>query len=132
MAYTASLPKAFNQIARNTAQLTEANRPPLPMPHRHGSALDDEINPVSINKSILAIDARDEIYQAMLDDDIDLYNPHLNVRDAYVKHIEQQNADIKTQINDLQDLLSQADRVILALLASLLVFAVIAVAMVWR
>ena len=74
----------------------------------------------------------DEIYQSLLDDDIDLYNPHLNVRDAYIRHIEQQNADIKTQINDLQDLLSQADRVILALLASLLVFAVIAVAMVWR
>lgn len=74
----------------------------------------------------------DALYQAMLDDDIDLYNPHLNVRDAYIRHIEQQNADIKTQINDLQDLLSQSDRVILALLASLLVFAVIAVAMVWR
>ena len=72
------------------------------------------------------------IYQALLDDDIDLYNPHLNVRDAYIRHIEQQNADLKTQINDLQELLSQADRVILALLASLLVFAVIAVAMVWR
>ena len=69
----------------------------------------------------------DPIYQAMLDDDIDLYNPHLNVRDAYIRHIEQQNADIKTQINDLQDLLSQADRVILALLASLIVVAVIAV-----
>lgn len=73
-----------------------------------------------------------EIYQSLIDDDIDLYNPHLNVRDAYIRHIEQQNADIKTQINDLQELLSQADRVILALLASLLVFAVIAVAMVWR
>ena len=69
----------------------------------------------------------DPIYQALLDDDIDLYNPHLNVRDAYIRHIEQQNADIKTQINDLQDLLSQADRVILALLASLIVVAVIAV-----
>ena len=69
----------------------------------------------------------DEIYQSLLDDDIDLYNPHLNVRDAYIRHIEQQNADIKTQINDLQDLLSQADRVILALLASLIVVAVIAV-----
>ena len=69
----------------------------------------------------------DALYQAMLDDDIDLYNPHLNVRDAYIRHIEQQNADIKTQINDLQDLLSQADRVILALLASLIVVAVIAV-----
>lgn len=67
------------------------------------------------------------LYQAMLDDDIDLYNPHLNVRDAYIRHIEQQNADLKTQINDLQDLLSQADRVILALLASLIVVAVIAV-----
>ena len=69
----------------------------------------------------------DPIYQALLDDDIDLYNPHLNVRDAYIRHIEQQNADIKTQINDLQDLLSQADRVIIALLASLIVVAVIAV-----
>ena len=69
----------------------------------------------------------DPIYQALLDDDIDLYNPHLNVRDAYIRQIEQQNADIKTQINDLQDLLSQADRVILALLASLIVVAVIAV-----
>ena len=69
-----------------------------------------------------------EIYQSLIDDDIDLYNnPHLNVRDAYIRHIEQQNADIKTQINDLQDLLSQADRVILALLASLIVVAVIAV-----
>ena len=62
-----------------------------------------------------------------LDDDIDLYNPHLNVRDAYIRHVEQQNADLKTKINDLQDLLSQADRVILALLASLIVVAVIAV-----
>lgn len=69
----------------------------------------------------------DEVYQSLIDDDIDLYNPHLNVRDAYIRHIEQQNADIKTQINDLQDLLSQADRVILALLASLIVVAVIAV-----
>ena len=69
----------------------------------------------------------DPIYQALLDDDIDLYNPHLNVRDAYIKYVEQQNADLKTQINDLQDLLSQADRVILALLASLIVVAVIAV-----
>lgn len=68
-----------------------------------------------------------EIYQSLIDDDIDLYNPHLNVRDAYIRHVEQQNADIKTQINDLQDLLSQADRVILALLASLIVVAVIAV-----
>lgn len=74
----------------------------------------------------------DALYQAMLDDDIDLYNPHLNVRDAYIRHVEQQNAGLKTQINELQDLLSQSDRVILALLASLLVFAVIAVAMVWR
>ena len=74
----------------------------------------------------------DALYQAMLDDDIDLYNPHLNVRDAYIRHVEQQNADLRTQINDLQELLSQADRVILALLASLLVFAAIAVAMVWR
>ena len=69
----------------------------------------------------------DPIYQALLDDDIDLYNPHLNVRDAYIRHVEQQNADLKTQINDLQELLSQADRVILALLASLIVVAVIAV-----
>ena len=69
----------------------------------------------------------DPIYQALLDDDIDLYNPHLNVRDAYIRHVEQQNAGLKTQINDLQDLLSQADRVILALLASLIVVAVIAV-----
>ena len=129
MAYTASLPKAFNQIARNTAQLTEANRPPkpVPMPHRHGGALDVEINALSINKAILAIDARDEIYQALLDDDIDLYNPHLNVRDAYIRHVEQQNANLKTQINDLQELLSQSDRVILALLASLIVVAAIAV-----
>ena len=74
----------------------------------------------------------DEVYQSLLDDDIDLYNPHLNVRNAYIRHVEQQNAGLKTQINDLQELLSQADRVILALLASLLVFAVIAVAMVWR
>lgn len=72
------------------------------------------------------------LYQAMLDDDIDLYNPHLNVRDAYIRHVEQQNAELKAQVNDLQDLLSQSDRVILALLASLLVFAVIAVSMVWR
>lgn len=69
----------------------------------------------------------DPIYQALLDDDIDLYNPHLNVRDAYIRHVEQQNADLKTQINDLQDLLSQADRVIIALFASLIVVAVIAV-----
>lgn len=69
----------------------------------------------------------DPIYQAMLDDDIDLYNPNLNVRDAYIRHVEQQNAGLKTQINDLQDLLSQSDRVILALLASLIVVAVIAV-----
>ena len=70
---------------------------------------------------------RGEIYQSLLDDDIDLCNPHLNVRDAYIRHVEQQNADLKTKINDLQDLLSQADRVILALLASLIVVAVIAV-----
>ena len=69
----------------------------------------------------------DPIYQALLDDDIDLYNPHLNVRDAYIRHVEQQNADLKTKINDLQDLLSQADRVIIALIASLIVVAVIAV-----
>ena len=69
----------------------------------------------------------DALYQAMLDDDIDLYNPHLNVLDAYIRHIEQQNTDLKTQINDLQDLLSQSDRVIIALLASLIVVAVIAV-----
>ncbi len=127
MAYTASLPKAFNQIARTTAQLTKANRPPLPCSSRNGGVSADVINPISINKSILAIDARDEIYQAMLDDDIDLYNPHLNARDAYIRHVEQQNAGLKTQINDLQELLSQADRVILALLASLIVVAVIAV-----
>ena len=127
MAYTASLPKAFNKIAHNTAQLTEANRPPLPCSSRNGGVSADVINPTSINKSILAIDARDEIYQAMLDDDIDLYNPHLNVRDAYIRHVEQQNTDLKTQLNDLQDLLSQSDRVIIALLASLIVVAVIAV-----
>ena len=69
----------------------------------------------------------DPIYQALLDDDIDLYNPHLNVRDAYVKHIEEQNADLKAQISDMQDHLTQADRVIFALLASLIVVAVIAV-----
>ena len=127
MAYTASLPKAFNQIAHNTAQLTEANRPPLPCSSRNGGVSADVINPTSINKSILAIDARDDIYQALLDDDIDLYNPHLNVRDAYVKHIEEQNADLNTKINDLQELLSQADRVILALLAALIVLGFIAV-----
>ena len=130
MAYTAFLPKAFNQIAHNTAQLTEANRPPLPCSSRNGGVSADVINPTSINKSILAIDARDEIYQAMLDDDIDLYNPHLNVRDAYIRHVEQQNTDLKTKINDLQDLLSQAARVILALLASLIVVAAIAVTLV--
>ena len=69
----------------------------------------------------------DALYQAMLDDDIDLYNPHLNVRDAYIRHVEQQNTDLKTQINDLQDLLSQADRVIIALLAALIVLAFITV-----
>ena len=69
----------------------------------------------------------DALYQAMLDDDIDLYNPHLNVRDAYVTHIEQQNADLKTKITDMQDHLIQADRVIFALLASLIVVAAIAV-----
>ena len=69
----------------------------------------------------------DEIYQSLLDDDIDLYNPHLNVRDAYISHVEQQNAELKTQINDLQDLLSQADRVIIALLAALIVLAFITV-----
>ena len=127
MAYTASLPKAFNQIARNTAQLTEANRPPLPCSSRNGGVSADVINPTSINKSILAIDARDEIYQAMLDDDIDLYNPHLNVRDAYIRHVEQQNADLKTKINDLQDHLTQADRVIFAPLAALMVLAFITV-----
>lgn len=67
------------------------------------------------------------IYQSLIDDDIDLYNPHLNVRDAYIRHVEQQNTDLKTQINDLEELLSQSDRVILALLASLIVVAVIAV-----
>lgn len=127
MAYTASLPKAFNQIARNTAQLTEANRPPLPCSSRNGGVSADVINPTSINKSILAIDARDDIYQALLDDDIDLYNPHLNVRDAYIRHIEQQNADLKTQITDMQDHVTQADRVIFALLASLIVLAVIVI-----
>ena len=127
MAYTASLPKAFNQIAHNTAQLTEANRPPLPCSSRNGGVSADVINPTSINKSILAIDARDDIYQALLDDDIDLYNPHLNVRDAYTSHVEQQNADLNTKINDLQELLSQADRVILALLAALIVLGFIAV-----
>ena len=69
----------------------------------------------------------DDIYQSLIDDDIDLYNPHLNVRDAYIRHVEQQNANLKTQINDLQELLSQSDRVILALLASLIVVAAIAV-----
>ena len=69
----------------------------------------------------------DALYQAMLDDDIDLYNPHLNVRDAYIRHVEQQNTDLKTQINDLQDLLSKADRVIIALLAALIVLAFITV-----
>ena len=69
----------------------------------------------------------DPIYQALLDDDIDLYNPHLNVRDAYIRHIEQQNASLKTHIGYLQDDLAQADRVIIALLASLIVVAVIAV-----
>lgn len=67
------------------------------------------------------------LYQAMLDDDIDLYNPHLNVRDAYIRHIEQQNADLKTQITDMQDHVTQADRVIFALLASLIVLAVIVI-----
>ena len=69
----------------------------------------------------------DALYQAMLDDDIDLYNPHLNVRDAYVKHIEEQNADLKAQISDMQDHLTQADRVIFGLLAALIVLAFIAV-----
>ena len=69
----------------------------------------------------------DPIYQALLDDDIDLYNPHLNVRDAYVKHIEEQNADLKAQISDMQDHLTQADRVIFALLAALMVLAFITV-----
>ncbi len=130
MAYTASLPKAFNQIARNTAQLTEANRPPLPCSNRRGGVSADVTNPISINKSILAIDARDEIYQAMLDDGIDLYNPHLNVRDAYIKYVEQQNADLKTKITDMQDHLAQADRVIFGLLAALMVLAFITVTLV--
>ena len=130
MAYTASLPKAFNQIARNAAQLTEANRPPLPCSSRNGGVSADVINPISINKSILAIDVRDEIYQALLDDDIDLYNPHLNVRDAYIKYVEQQNADLKTKITDMQDHLAQADRVIFALLAALMVLAFITVTLV--
>lgn len=68
-----------------------------------------------------------EIYQSLIDDDIDLYNPHLNVRDAYIKHVEQQNADLKTQITDMQDHVTQADRVIFALLASLIVLAVIVI-----
>ena len=76
---------------------------------------------------INSLDQLDEIYQSLIDDDIDLYTPHLNVRDAYIKHVEQQNASLKTHITYLQDDLAQADRVILALLASLLVFAVIAV-----
>lgn len=69
----------------------------------------------------------DEVYQSLIDDDIDLYNPHLNVRDAYIKHVEQQNADLKTQITDMQDHVTQADRVIFALLASLIVLAVIVI-----
>ena len=69
----------------------------------------------------------DPIYQAMLDDDIDLYNPHLNVRDAHIRRVEQQNADLKTQIADIQDHLTQADRVIFGLLAALIVLAFIAV-----
>ena len=69
----------------------------------------------------------DDIYQSLIDDDIDLYNPHLNVRDAYVTHIEQQNTNLKTTITDMQDHLTQADRVIFALLASLIVVAAIAV-----
>lgn len=68
-----------------------------------------------------------EIYQSLIDDDIDLYNPHLNVRDAYIKYVEQQNADLKTKINDMQDHLVQADRVILGLLAALMVLAFITV-----
>ena len=130
MAYTASLPKAFNQIARNAAQLTEANRPPLPMPHRHGCVSDDYINPISGNKATFTIDARDAIYQSLIDDDIDLYNPHLNVREAYINHIEQQNAGLKAQITDMQDHLTQADRVIFALLASLIVLAFITITLV--
>ena len=72
----------------------------------------------------------DPIYQALLDDDIDLYNPHLNVRDAYIRHVEQQNADLKTKITDMQDHLAQADRVIFALLAALMVLAFITVTLV--
>ena len=72
----------------------------------------------------------DEIYQSLIDDDIDLYNPHLNVRDAYIKHVEQQNADLKAQITDMQSHLTQADRVIFALLASLMILALIAVMLV--
>ena len=68
-----------------------------------------------------------EIYQSLIDDDIDLYNPHLNVRNSYIRHVEQQNASLKTHIGYLQDDLAQAERVILALLASLIVVAVIAV-----
>ena len=69
----------------------------------------------------------DALYQAMLDDDIDLYNPHLNVRDAYIRHIEKKNDDIKNQIKELQELLRKDDSVIIELLASLIVVAVIAV-----
>ena len=79
-----------------------------------------------------SLEKLNEIYQSLIDDDIDLYNPHLNVRNAYIRHVEQQNASLKTHIGYLQDDLAQAERVILALLASLLVFAGIAVAMVWR
>ena len=53
-----------------------------------------------------------EIYQSLIDDDIDLYNPHLNVRNAYIRHVEQQNASLKTHIGYLQDDLAQAERVI--------------------
>lgn len=87
-------------------------------------------------KTIINLDANtstkelDAHYQALIDDDIDLYNPHLNVRDAYVTHIEQQNAELKAQINDMQDHLVQADRVIFALLASLIVLAFITVTLV--
>ena len=115
----------LNVTTITTADPSNTQKRIIEVPRRHGKS--------QIAKTIVNIptDATphqlDPIYQAMLDDDIDLYNPHLNVRDAYIRHVEQQNAGLKTQINDLQELLSQADRVILALLASLIVVAVIAV-----
>ncbi len=71
-----------------------------------------------------------EIYQSLIDDDIDLYNPHLNVRNAYIRHVEQQNASLKTHIGYLQDDLAQADRVVLGLLVALMVLAFITVTLV--